>query len=351
MLRREFINLILCANLAFSKLFANIDSPQNQTAYSSITPETFSDGLKKMSVDDKLRLASEVSNITNISALTPEKYFLAMAAIQTMADEISRADFLPFARFLSDAKTIEKLFNKYPILRHYEASFDKVLRELSTATVSDGEIYLWHIYNMGYVFKTNQCCFAVDINHRRAAELEKYIDFLLITHNHQDHFTPALIDAMKKSSKPIISNFIECNGFAKDGIIFDFRDVKIITSKPIAHNKRLPKFVTTFEIIVYKNSEPKLGFLHSGDAHNYKELEVKIECPHILIPHIRVGLNIPQACKKIGAQGVFASHILELAHDINKWRWSVFDGFSTCAKPEIKNCRLPMWGEKITCTY
>ncbi len=156
---------------------------------------------------------------------------------------------------------------------------------------------------------------------------------------------------MKKANKPIISNFEDCYGLAKNSLVFDFKNVKIIASAPIAHNKRLPKFVTTFEIVFYKNSKPKFGFLHTGDAHNYNELSVKIKCPHILIPHIRVGLNIAMACEKIEADGVLASHILELAHDINKWRWSVFDGFTTCAKPNIKNCRLPMWGEKITYSY
>ncbi|MBQ7030644.1 MAG: hypothetical protein IJN32_10405 [Thermoguttaceae bacterium] len=41
------------------------------------------------------------------------------------------------------------------------------------------------------------------------------------------------------------------------------------------------------------------------------------------------------------------SHILELGHEIDKWRWSYKYGLGICAKCASDSVLLPVWGEKI----
>src|SRR5690606_39346714 len=66
---------------------------------------------------------------------------------------------------------------------------------------------VWMLYNMGFVVKTPSGCFGIDVHHRLAEDLEPYLDFLCITHNHGDHANKKLIQAMQSKGKPVVSNF------------------------------------------------------------------------------------------------------------------------------------------------
>ena len=94
-----------------------------------------------------------------------------------------------------------------PILYFYEAAFDKVKRELETTPVVPGTAVLWHVYNMGYVVKTCDSCFALDLHHRRSEELITLLDFLVVTHDHTDHKTARLLDGFAKTGKPVVEGF------------------------------------------------------------------------------------------------------------------------------------------------
>jgi hypothetical protein len=103
---------------------------------------------------------------------------------------------------------VESLEKQYPILRFYEGALDKIIRELQECSPAPDEFYLWHLYNMGYVIKCASTTFGIDLNHRRAAELEPYIDFSLTTHNHADHMDLPLFKKMIRFGKIDISLFI-----------------------------------------------------------------------------------------------------------------------------------------------
>ena len=87
---------------------------------------------------------------------------------------------------------VARAIEAQPILYFYEAAFDKVKRELENTAVAPDTVVLWHVYNMGYVVKTPQSLFAIDLVHRRADEFAPLLDFALVTHNHADHFLPSL---------------------------------------------------------------------------------------------------------------------------------------------------------------
>ena len=54
-----------------------------------------------------------------------------------------------------------------------------------------------------------------------------------------------------------------------------------------------------------------------------------------------------EAVKKLNPKEVLMSHILELGHAINKWRWSYEYGLNECEKLQREGVYMPVWGEKI----
>jgi len=263
--------------------------------------------------------------------------------LQKCADDCSREDYIAY-RFssASDAATIEK---SKAMLAFYNAAFEKVLAEIKTQTPKNGEVFLWLIYNMGYIVKTPNACFGIDIPVRRAAELAPYLDFLLITHNHSDHFDTELVAAMQKQDKPVISNFINNSYMSKIAREYKVKGVSI-TARPADHNAVAKNFVMTFEIDCGEDSG-NISIFHVGDSCDYKQLAPQ-KSVDIFIPHVAVGLDIPKCVNtSIKPKLTLVSHCLELSHAVDKWRWSYDFCLNVCASCKNKHAVLPVWGEKI----
>ena len=93
-----------------------------------------------------------------------------------------------------------------------EHSFDKVMREAKETVVKGDAPAVWSVYNMGYVVKTRESLFSIDLVHRRAPELAKMLDFALITHNHNDHWRQEFYRVMDGAGKTVVSNFLDNYG-------------------------------------------------------------------------------------------------------------------------------------------
>ena len=127
--------------------------------------------------------------------------------IQKMADDCT-SDF--FESYIASLDQSAEMREKYdPMLAFYRLSLDHVINAIKTTTVENGTTCIWQLYNMGYIVKTPTTCFGIDINHRWAEKLEPYLDFLCVTHKHQDHYNTALINAMLNAGKPVYSNWIK----------------------------------------------------------------------------------------------------------------------------------------------
>ena len=95
-----------------------------------------------------------------------------------------------YKQYLQDGKT-----NGLVTLEKLEASAAKVLREVKDTTVGDIPA-VWSVYNMGYIVKTRESLFSIDLVHRRDTEFAPMLDFALITHNHRDHWRSGFYEAM-----------------------------------------------------------------------------------------------------------------------------------------------------------
>ena len=261
------------------------------------------------------------------------------AALQREVDAVSPQD---YQRYLSGGPVDKAAFARL------DAAFGKVLKEVKETSVSTRPA-VWFLYNMGVIVKTKASCFSVDLMHRRAVELAPLLDFALITHNHDDHYSLDFYRAMDKAGKTVGNNFA-CNygaystgavgGYTRARKAFRIGDVEIKTALA-DHNGYLIDFTSTFEISV-----DGLRLFHSGDCSNIEKLEPLSE-PDLWFVHPRCGLKVEDGVKKFSPKRTVIAHINELGH--GKWRWTWQDGLMEKAKVEKAGgaAVLPCWGERI----
>lgn len=277
----------------------------------------------------------------------------ARKILQSALDIITPEEFVRFCRCGSDIPEDElsEIYVKYPAFFWYDAAFGKVLDEVKSESVVSGEVKLWLVYNMGYVVKTPTHCFCIDLHHRRAKELVPYLEFALVTHNHQDHYTFDFLASMDKANKKVYSAFFPSyGGFSKEPERkIQFADDLTIHVSESDHNPHLLRFVTPFEVVCGAGNDICV-ILHSGDSCNARQLHPRSKKVDFHIVHPRVGLDVRESARDtIKPDVTLISHLLELHHAVDKWRWSFADGYEEAEKVRSveKAAHVPIWGEKI----
>lgn len=245
--------------------------------------------------------------------------------------------------------SVESDLEKNSVLGFYKGALDKILAEIEQEKVEKGHIAVWQLYNMGYIVKTPDHCFGIDICHKYGEKLAPYMDFLCITHKHPDHYTDALNDAMKSLGKPVYSNFLE-NGFKIEdrGVLNPVGDIEIFCKR--VHHGKDYNTVTTYQIDCGESSGNKVIF-HAGDAYDHNELE-KTKDIDLFIPHTTVGLHLGYASKKLEPKYVLLSHLLEMGHPAkypgsNFYRIPYVDAIRKAMFLGQEGGMVPVWGEKI----
>ena len=237
-----------------------------------------------------------------------------------------------------------------PILYFYEAAFDKVKRELETTPVAPDTVLLWHVYNMGYVVKTSDSCFALDLHHRRSEELIPMLDFLVVTHDHTDHKTARLLESFAKTGKPIVSNFYPHIGFSATPRTLKTGGITLHTCIT-DHNRKLVNFVQPCEIEIPCPSG-KIVVFTGGDTFDPRQFRMHNEKVDAFIVHPRVGLVVSEAQNIVDPRLTLISHLLEMHHYHDQWRWGFDVGFDELAKSRAvgRAAAIPMWGDRLVLT-
>ena len=281
---------------------------------------------------------------TNGHDIAPKR-MEAMEVTQCVINNFTHKEWNAYRRS-TDADEVARL-EQSGVPYFLRQSFEKVRKELSKTKVKEGTVAVWLLYNMGYIVKTPTATFGIDLNSRHLDELLDIIDFGMITHPHGDHLTKEFVQGMAKRNKPLLAAF-DVKGIdekrVKHGDIFTYGDISVrITLGD--HNKKARNYVASYEIDCGPRTNHTVIY-HTGDTNNYKQLvpEKKVD---IFIPHIRVGLNIPAAIKAFKPRHVFMSHIQELGHRIDKWRWTFHDALRSKEKWAHNHLWIPCWGERI----
>ena len=234
-----------------------------------------------------------------------------------------------------------------PILYFYEAAFDKVKREVESTSVAPDTAVLWYVYNMGYVVKTRDSCFALDLHHRRSEELIQLLDFLVVTHDHTDHKTARLLDGFAKTGKQIISNFYPGNGYSATPRTLKLGNLSLHTCIT-DHNRKLANFVQPCEIAI-PGKNRNIVIFTSGDTFDPAQFRVHDPEVDVFIVHPRVGLVVTEAQKIVNPRLTLISHLLEMHHYHDQWRWGFDVGFDELEKSRSagRAAAIPMWGDRI----
>lgn len=235
-------------------------------------------------------------------------------------------------------------------LERLEQAFDKVIREVKSAVVEDVPA-VWSVYNMGYVVKTRESLFSIDLVHRRATELSPLLDFALITHNHDDHYRLDFYRDMDKAGKTVISNFLDNygvrdwhknGGYVRGEKYFRIRDVEIRTSL-VDHNGYLADFTTAFEIRVGNWS-----FYHTGDCGNAAKLKTFWGGPDLWTFFPGCGIDVAEAVRKIGAKRTVFGHLWELGHQTGRLTAVLVRAAFSSAESVGVSPEVAFWGDRIS---
>ena len=277
----------------------------------------------------------------------------AQQIMQASIDSVTPQDYIRFYRrgLNWTPEELEKIYAEHPAFCWYDAAFEKVLNEVKNETAVPGEVKIWLVYNMGYVVKTPTHCFCIDLHHRRARELVPFLEFALVTHNHKDHYTSEFLAAMNSARKKVYSAFFPSyGGYSKEPErelrLADDLTLRIFESD---HNAHLRRFVTPFEIVCKTGNDTCVIF-HSGDSCNAKQLHPRSPKVDFHMVHPRVGLDVRESARDtVRPEVTLISHLLELHHKFDKWRWSFAEGYAGADKVRSvgKKAYVPMWGEKI----
>jgi len=230
------------------------------------------------------------------------------------------------------------------VLRYLVETTDSAASAIHGTVVESG-LALWHIYNMGYVFKTPTLCFGVDVKMPDAKRLASSLDFLLVSHEHVDHRSPRLLEAMLADGKPVITNWDERTIVPNGAQTCRFGDatVKITLGD---HGLGRTDTVLMFQI----ECNCGLGDIviyHTGDC--VRPRKMRPDRPvTIFIPRLTPDPRVEREVRQVGAEYAFPSHAMELGHRRMpfglRWPWSVVcDRFGV---PAADGIDVLTWGER-----
>ena len=269
---------------------------------------------------------------------------------QREIDEITPADYYDY---------LEKGSPRFAALKRLDEAFEKAVAEAREAKV-DAVPAVWLVYNMGLLVKTRETFFSVDLCHRLAPTIARELDFALITHNHNDHYTTEFYQVMdSRLHKTVVNNFA-CNygarevpyhngepsefggGYTRGGKSFRFRDVFVRTSVS-DHNSYLTAFTMPFEICV-----GDFTIFHSGDSCSAEQMN-PVRTPDLWVVHPRNGLKVVDGVKRFHPKTTVISHLNEFSHPKSRYRWTWKDGLSEkkLLESEGAGARVPVWGERL----
>lgn len=307
--------------------------------------------------DEKKYSNEAVKTLEEFRKTTPlllnEKRLSLLKTFETYSDNFPNTEFKKYL-----ASTEEEAVQKeqtVPVLYVYRKGFDKILYEVKTSKVKKGTTLIWMLYNMGFVVKTPSGCFGIDIDHRLAVQLEPYLDFLCITHNHGDHYNTELLDAMIKNGKPVLSNFYNkgdeyCSTLPSEYKIGDFAIRTDISDH--LRNPELPDFVKLFRIDCGKKSG-NFSILHCGDSGFNPEHFKNVDGP---VSMVILRWGAPRENDIMGTgegqivpEYAVLSHLIELRHKpYPHGQASITKTLEHLPGVECDNTIIPFWGEKMT---
>lgn len=327
-------------------------------AFLIVTMSVFATALKNSFQKEQKRISNEaVETVNKFRKTSPfllnEKRLSLLKTFETYSDSFSH-NF--YKEYLTQTDKIAKeMEHTVPILYSYRVAFDKVLNEVKNAKVKKGTAMIWMLYNMGFVVKTPSGCFGIDIDHRLAVQLEQYLDFLCVTHNHEDHYNAKLMEAMNKNGKPVLSNFYTADAKYLSTMASSYKIGNFTIHTDISDhlcNPNLPDFVTLFRIECGEDAD-NFSMLHCGDSgfnpQHFKNVQGYVNMVILRWGEPRENNIFGNGEGQVKTNYAVLSHLIELRHKpYPHGQASIIKTLEHLPTVACKNTILPFWGEKMT---
>jgi hypothetical protein len=275
---------------------------------------------------------------------TPERRLL-LKTIQDAADALTPA---AYKVYMTANATEADAAARDGALYLLETSTRAAMAEIHATRVTRG-VVIWHLYNMGYVVKTPQACFGIDLCFRDSRRLVPDLDFLLVTHEHRDHSTPELLDAMLAAKKPVVTRWYPGSTVISKATELTFGTTRVKIDIGDHHREQAGQTdnMLMFQVTCGGPAAP-FTLYHSGDGNNAEKMHPDRPVD-LFIYHVSVGLNATAAAGIVRPRTIFVSHLLELGHSPTPpqaWRWSLTYGLNAAKSLAPRDALVLTWGER-----
>jgi len=272
-----------------------------------------------------------------------------MTVIQAACDKLEPETYWDYADCcVEDPDAATAMEQRHPALYYLRRAVDDAVEDIRRTEVEEG-LAVWFIYNMGHVFKTPDACFGIDINMPAAERLAEDLDFLLITHEHGDHYSPQLLDAMINAGKPVVTRWYPSTTIVNEPREFRFGEVRVKVDIGDHHHERPD---TRNDMLMFQVDCGRAGnnctVYHSGDGNNYEKM-VPDRRPDLFIVHVQVGMSVEEAVNHLKPRMTLVAHVMELGHSPkppNAWRWPYEYAFRVIQNTPPGEATVLTWGER-----
>jgi hypothetical protein len=247
-------------------------------------------------------------------------------------------------------KKADALEREHPALYYLRTAIVHAIQNIRQTRVKRG-LALWYVYNMGYVFKTPETCFGIDLHGRDVELLANDLDFLLITHNHKDHYSEPLLKAMIAAKKPVITRWYPDSILVKHPDEFRFGTVRVKVD--IGDHWRYVPLLMKNTMLMFQidcgETTNHCTIYHSGDNSTLKKMRPDRPVD-LLFLHVHVlGMPVETVIRHLSPRKTFVSHVMELHHPSTSpiiRRWSYDYAFKRMQDISEAEASVLTWGER-----
>ena len=238
-----------------------------------------------------------------------------MEILQMACDQLPASAYLQYRASWNDSeKTAAAFEDEYLALSYLRNATRHAIQDFHATDVKQG-VVVWYLYNMGYLFKTPDACFGIDLHFRDAEDLVEDLDFLLITHGHGDHYTKSLLDAMITAGKPVITRWYPGSIIVKHSGEFRFDTVRVKIDIG-DHHFHIP-VVGWNNMLMFQidcgDAAHNYTIYHGGDGNQFKKMRPD-KPVDLFIVHAQFPMDVTDAIHYLHPRLTILSHILELGH-------------------------------------
>lgn len=242
--------------------------------------------------------------------------------------------------WIKDPAQAAQMEDSIPILYYLHKATSTSVAEIRSTHVKRGAV-IWKLYNMGYIVKTRDACFGIDINQPGSEKLVDVLDFVIASHIHSDHNNIALLDAMVAAGKPVYSPFYSKGTLISSTREFNFGEVNVRFTMNVQAD--VPVIVSQIDC---GKSAHHYTIYHIGDSRSVPDFNPDRHV-NLFILHIENAMNVFDAVACVKPDVTVYDHVMELGHSISQWRWSYQYTYNKIKSLPPARSYVLTWGERL----